>query len=145
MNRRDFLRLGVAAGAVVVAANAVPGFSWADVRQVRLGDCMAMTSGEMANNSKLVQDSWKYLKATVATIKDAKVNKMVTEMISDPVPTFLAPLTDGKKEQVWNELKAKNLIDGVALADFLQVTARPCRCHAVWKTLSAISGTMTTS
>lgn len=119
MDRRDFLRLGVTAGAVVVAANAFPNFSWADVRQVRLGDCLAMTPGEMAKNSKLVRDSWKYLQTTVATMQDAKVKKVVTEMLNNPAPTFLAPFTDGKKEQVYNELQAKKLIDGVAMADFL--------------------------
>ncbi len=119
MDRRNFLRLGVTAGAVIVAANVVPGFSWADVRQVKLDDCMAMSPEKMVGKSKLIKDSWQYLQTTVATIKDAKVRNVVTAMVSDPVPTFLAPLADGKKEKVWNELKTKSLIEGVALADFL--------------------------
>lgn len=119
MDRRDFLRLGVAAGAVVMAANVVPGFCWADVRQIKLDDCMAMTPAKMAETSKLVQNSWKYLETTAATIKDAKVRSAVTAMLKDPGPTFLAPLADGEKEKVWNELKAKKLIEGISLSDFL--------------------------
>ena len=123
MDRRDFLRWGVTAGAVVMAANAIPGFSWADVRRTTLEECMASTPANMAENSKLVRDSWKFLETTVATIKNTAVRDTVSAMLREPVPTFFAPLADGNKDQVWNELKAKKMLDTVALSDFLPPVA----------------------
>jgi hypothetical protein len=108
-----------------MATGVLPGFSWADVRKVGLEDCLAMSPAKMVESSKVVQDAWQYLQATVATIGDAKVRKVVAEMIADPVPTFYAPLGAGGKEGVWNELTAKKLIEGVALADFLPPVADP--------------------
>ena len=119
MDRRDFLRWGVTAGAVVMAANALPGFSWADVRPTTLEECMASTPAKMAKDSKLVGDSWKFIETTVATIKNGTIRDTVASMMREPVPVFFAPLADGNKEQVWSELKAKKLIDTVTLPDFL--------------------------
>lgn len=125
VDRREFLRQAVAAGAVVMAAGVLPGFAWADVRKVGLDDCLAMSPAKMVDSSKVIQDAWQYLQSTVATIGDVKVRKVVAEMIADPLPTFYAPLAGGGKEGVWNELTAKKLIEGVALADFLPPVADP--------------------
>jgi hypothetical protein len=123
VNRREFLRLGVATGAVVMAASVLPGFSWANVRTVGVEDCLAMSPAKMVDSSKVVQDALQYLQSTIETIGDAKVRKVVAEMIADPMPTFYAPLADGGKKGVWDELTAKNLIEGVDPTDFLPPVA----------------------
>ncbi len=125
LDRRDFLKLGATAGTVAMAANLLPGFSWADTQTVQMTNCLAMTPQTMATNSKLVQDSWQYLKKTVATINNEQVRRMVSEMLDDPAPTFTAPLADGEKEKVWHELSAKNMIDNVMLSDFLPPLTDP--------------------
>lgn len=123
VDRREFMRLGMAAGTVVMAAGVLPGFSWADVKTVGVDDCLAMSPAKMVDSSRVVQDAWQYLQATLATIGDAQVRKVVAGMIADPLPTFYARLADGGKEGVWNELTAEKLIEGIALADFLPPVA----------------------
>lgn len=60
VNRRAFLLLGLATGTVVMAANVLPGFSWANVRTVGVEDCLAMSPAKMVDSSKVVQDALQY-------------------------------------------------------------------------------------
>mgnify|MGYP005844974667 CR=1 FL=1 len=126
MDRRGFLRLGVTTGALALAASTMTKFSWADVRQVTLSECMAMSPEEMAKKSKRVMDSWDYLQKTAATVKDAQVQKVITDILANPAPSFVEPLVrDNAKQAVWDELKAGKLIDGVALEAFLPPVQDP--------------------
>lgn len=119
MDRRKFLRLGVATGAVIVADSALPRLSFAEVRSVTLTECMAMTPEQMARSSKLVTDSWDYLQKTVATIHNPQVRKTVFEILANPAPTFIEPLASGNKRAVYDELTTKGLLEKVAAEDFL--------------------------
>ena len=78
-NRRDFLKLGALAGTAAMAAASFPKFSWANVRQVNLEQCLNMGPVEMADSSKLVKDSWDYLRVTAATIDNPGIRKTVLE------------------------------------------------------------------
>lgn len=126
MDRRGFLRLGVTTGALALAASTMTQFSWADVRQVTLSECMGMSPEEMAKKSKRVMDSWDYLQKTTATVKDAQVQKVIADILANPAPSFVEPLVSGNaKQAVWDELNAGKLIDGVALEAFLPTVRDP--------------------
>lgn len=123
MDRREFLQLGMAAGAIAVAAGAMPKFVWADVKRTGLEECLGMSARQMAENSKVVMDSWDYLRMTAATIKNTELRQNVARILADPAPLFAGPLADSKvKQSVWKELQAEKLLSGVSFADFLPET-----------------------
>ena len=128
IERRCFLKLGLAAGAVGAAALAMPKFSLAAVKSIKFSDCQAMSPVKMAENSRLVMDSWKYLKATVETIKDPGIRKTVKEILANPAPTLAKDLMDGKnRKQVYGELKAKGYVEKIAYDQFLPAVSDPGR------------------
>lgn len=123
MDRREFLQLGAAAGAVAIAASAMPKFLWADVKKTGLDECVGMSVKQMAENSRLVMDSWDYLQMTAATIKNTQLRRQVAEILTNPAPLFAGPLADSRtRRSVWEELQAKKLLTGVSLDDFLPAT-----------------------
>ena len=124
--RRDFLKFGAMAGVAVAATAALPRFSWANVRQVDLDQCLAMGPTEMARSSKLVKDSWDYLRVTSSTIDNPGIRKIVLEILDNPAPTIMTDLMDpANKKAVYEELTAKGLIKDVSAADFLPKTTDP--------------------
>ena len=126
LNRRAFLRLGAAAGAAVAATAVLPKFSWANVRQIGLEQCLEMGPEEMARNSKLVMDSWDYLRVTAATIDNPGIRRTVLEILDNPSPTIMTGLMDpANKKAVYQELVAKGHLKDVSENDFLPPTADP--------------------
>ena len=126
LDRRNFLRLGAVAGAAVAAAAVFPKFSWADVRQVSLDQCLSMGPDEMARGSKLVMDSWDYLRVTASTIDNPGIRKTVLEILENPAPTFMGNLMDpGHNQSVYKELSSQGLLKDVAENDFLPLTENP--------------------
>lgn len=126
-NRRDFLKVGVAAGAVAGAAAAFPRFSLASVKTVTVDDCVAMSADEMARNSRLVNDSMKYLEDVVATIRDPELRGAVQGIFGNPAPTLMADLMDEKnRRSVFDELKAKGFLpEDATFENFLPPTENP--------------------
>ena len=57
VNRRDFLKLGLAAGAATALATGFPRFSLANVKTVTLSDCLDMTPEAIAEHSRMVMVS----------------------------------------------------------------------------------------
>lgn len=128
VDRRDFLRLGITAGTVAILASVMPRFSLADVREIKFPECMALTPEQMAGNSKLVMDSWDYLQATAASVSDARLRRIISDILNNPAPTFVQPLRNEKtKKQAWDELNAKGLLSGVTLEEFLPPVQDPAK------------------
>ncbi len=126
LNRREFLGLGMAAGAAAVAATAFPKFSLANVRTVTLADCLDMTPEEMAEGSRMVMDSWKYIQDVTKTIENNDIRETVQGILRHPAPTFTAELMDERnRKEVYMELSAKGLVTDTPFEDFLPLTENP--------------------
>lgn len=106
LDRRDFLKLGGLAAAGV-AALTLPRFSWAGVKAARLDDCVSMSAQDMAERSRLVVDSMRYIDDVVASIGNAEVRGIVAGIVKNPAPTIMESLMDEKNRwAVYEELKA---------------------------------------
>ena len=124
--RRDFLKLGLAAGAAMAVAAALPRFSLAAVAPKKMDEIMSMSPTQMAQASKLVTGSMKYLEDTVKTIKDAQVRQAVQEIMANPAPTLMGPLmNEADRKKVYDELSAKGLIKDVPFDKFLPAAKSP--------------------
>jgi hypothetical protein len=120
VDRRDFLKVGLAAGATLAVSTSFPRFSWADVRSVRFADCMEMDAVAIADSSQLVTDSYRYLITTALGLKDKEIREKVLAILRNPAPTFAGELQDANNRQlVYQELQAKGLIKDVPLDSFL--------------------------
>ena len=128
VSRREFLKLGMVATAGAAAVTAFPKFTMAQVNTVSLSDCLEMGPEEMAENSRLVMDSWKYILDTVATIQDPDIRSAVQGILRDPAPTLMADLMDSaNRKEVYHELLSKGLIKDISFDKFLPLTRNPYR------------------
>ena len=133
-NRRDFLKIGMAAGTAVSLAAAFPKFSMANVKTVTLKDVIGMTEQEMAENANMVTASYTYLKNVVASMDDMEMRGIVEGVMRNPAPTLMADLMDEKNRRaVYDELKTKNLIENdLAFEKFLPDTKNPFKSPSVF-------------
>ncbi len=128
LDRRTFLKLGVAAGATTAVTAAFPRFSMAKVKTVKITDCMDMGPEDMAKKSQMVMDSWAYIQDVVATIENNEIRATVEGILRQPAPTFMENLMDEQnRKEAYTELSAKGLISDVAFEDFLPPTQNPYR------------------
>ena len=128
VSRRDFLKLGMVATAGVAAASAFPKFTMAQVKTVSLPECLGMSPEEMAKNSRVVMDSWRYILDTVATIQDPDIRSAVQGILRNPAPTLMAELMDrANREEVYQELLSEGLIKDISFDKFLPQTSNPYR------------------
>jgi hypothetical protein len=128
LDRRGFLKLSALTGTAMVAAAALPKFSMASVRKVSLAECLAMTPQDMAKSSKLVMDSWDYIRVGVSTIRDKEIRDKVMGMIENPAPTFVKNMADeASKKAAYDKLTSAGLIKDVAFEAFLPPTNSPDR------------------
>ena len=127
LNRRDFLKFGLAAGAVATTTVALPKFSLANVSTVKLDECMAMSADQMAQKSRLVTDSMAYLKDATGSIRNPAIRETVQGILRDPAPTLMADLMDdNNRKAVFDELKAKGLLsEETTFETFLPPTQNP--------------------
>jgi len=113
VDRREFLKLSGVAAAATVAVLSMPRFSWSGVKAVSLEQCLGMSAQEMATQSKLVDESMKYIRKVAASIGDAKIKGIVTGILDNPAPTFTAALQDEQnRKAVHAELKAAGFVEG---------------------------------
>ncbi len=123
-DRRQFLELGAAFGAVLAAQAVFPVLAKAAPAQKTLSDCLAMTPVQMADASPKVQASWKYLREVAATIADPKVRSVVLAILDNPAPTLAARLADAKnRAAVCEELSAKGYLKDATPETFLPALA----------------------
>jgi hypothetical protein len=127
LDRRAFLRLGVAAGGVALARAALPGLAQAAAAgPVPLSAVTAMKPLEMADGSPLVSASWKYLREVAAGISDPKLRKIVDDVLDNPAPTLAGRLADDKnRAAVCDELAAKGWLKGQTPETLLPPVADP--------------------
>ena len=128
VKRREFLKMGLAAGAVGAAVMAFPRFSLAKVKTVKLTEVMELTPEQMAQKSSLVMESWKYLNQAADSIADADLKAKAKGILANPAPTFVEKIRDGKdKTAIYQELKAKGLLGDkpMDLAQFLPPVKNP--------------------
>jgi len=117
MERRDFLKMGIVAGAAV-AASAMPALAEASYTEFTIKDCMELTPKQMAENSGAVMESWKYIQKQAASIRNPKLRKAVQEIIENPAPRLLNAVA-GRKKEVYKEPKKKGWLEGVSYDAFL--------------------------
>lgn len=118
MERRDFLRFGLAAGAVV-AASTLPKKAHAAYTRICVDEVRAMTPQAMAEQSGLVMSGWDSLHASANKIRNPKIRATVLEIMANPAPTLMQRIGSSEKKEIWKELTAKSLLKDVALKDFL--------------------------
>jgi hypothetical protein len=126
LNRRDFFRIGMAAGAAFAVSSTIPIFSMAGVRKTTLNECMEMSPEQMARSSKMVMDSWQYILDTVKMIENHQIRSAVQGILDNPAPTLMIGLTDEKnKRQVYEKMKAKAFVPDVPFESFLPAAKNP--------------------
>ncbi len=124
MERRDFLRLGLAAGAVA-AVSAMPNKAQAAYTRITIDEVRAMDPKTMAENSGLVMSGWDSLHASANKIRNPKIRNTVLEIMTKPAPTLMKRIGSSEKKEIWKELTAKGLLKDIALNDFLPPSKSP--------------------
>ena len=110
-DRRQFLELGAAFGAVLAAQAVFPALAKAAPSQKTLADCQAMTPLQMADASPHVTASWTYLRDVAGTIRDPTVRSVVQDILDNPAPTLAARLADAQnRAAVCQELSAEGYV-----------------------------------
>lgn len=118
MERRDFLRMGLAAGVTAAAfmtpVKARAAYTTVTVEQIREMDPVAM-----AQASSPVMAGWENLQKTAAMIRNPQIRSTVQGIMKNPAPTLMKGIGSSEKKEIWGELKSKGLIKDISLNDFL--------------------------
>jgi hypothetical protein len=109
MERRDFLKLGILAGATV-SSSPLSAFASSSFTKFSLTDCKNLTNEELADKSGAVSDAWAYIQIQVAEIRNPEIKHKVTEIINNPAPKLLEAVS-GRKKEVYSELKQNGWIN----------------------------------
>jgi len=126
LDRRNFLKLGLAAGATATISMGFPKFSMANIKSTELSDCMEMNPEDIAKNSRMVMDSWKYIQDLTASIQDAKTREIVQGVLRHPAPTFMENLMDEKnKKETYKTLTHAGMTENLPFESFLPDTVNP--------------------
>jgi hypothetical protein len=125
MERRDFLKLGALTGAAGLVNTALPRVSFAMQKPAELDRVLNLSPVKMAEASKMVNESWQYLRRAAYLIKNPGVRRKVEGILENPAPTFAARLKDpDAKQTVYNNLIAQGyLSDQVSIEQFLPPSA----------------------
>ncbi|SHE95401.1 hypothetical protein SAMN02745206_01080 [Desulfacinum infernum DSM 9756] len=120
MERRKFLQLGLMAGGMAVLHAALPRVSSAQIRTVTLEECLNLSPLDMAQRSEMVLQSWNTLRQAVSEIRDASLRQAVFEILDNPAPTFIEPLSSEKdRKEVYRRLQAEGAVDEIPFDQFL--------------------------
>lgn len=117
MERRDFLKMGVLAGAAV-AASALPAAAAPLYTRFTVAECAQLTPEQMAEKSAAVMQSWKYIQQQAGRIANPQVRAKVVSIIENPAPKLMDAVGYRKKE-VYSELDKNGWVNGVAYENFL--------------------------
>ncbi|WP_415713814.1 metal-dependent phosphohydrolase [Maridesulfovibrio sp.] len=117
MERREFLKMGIIAGAAV-AASGMSVLAEASYTEFTLSECRKLTPQQMAENSGAVMESWKYIQAQAAGIKNPGLRKAVQDIIANPAPRLMNAVS-GRKKEVYKELEKNGWLKGVSYDTFL--------------------------
>lgn len=122
LDRRDFLRLGATAAATLAIASApklaysaTPGVS---PKMTTVDACLKMNPLEMAQKSEIVQESFKYIIATVNEIQDSALREAVLGIVNNPAPTVMSRYAgEGDVRSMLQRLADKGFIQNQVLLD----------------------------
>lgn len=117
MDRRNFLKMGVAAG-VLVAASSLPAMAEPSYTCFTLDECMNLTPLQMSENSGAVVQSWKYIQTQSKSILNPLIRNGVSEIISNPAPKLLNTVS-GRKKEMFKKLDNNGWVEGVSYESFL--------------------------
>ena len=117
VNRRDFLKLGAAAGVAAVTVLRTPAFASATCRS--LDECMEMDPVAMAEASGPVSAAWDSLRAHAGLIRNPAIRSAVVDILDNPAPTVTKGMGASEKKAIYKELTAQGLLTDVAEKDFL--------------------------
>lgn len=111
-SRRGFLKISALAAGAMLAGAAMPSFAkGAKLKKVKLADIPA-DNIEMAKNSELVQNAYKYLLSKIDSLHNAELRKRVRGIYENTTPTFLEKWNGGKDAAAaYKALQAQNLVD----------------------------------
>lgn len=128
IERRDFLKAGALLGAGFMTVGTLPATSRAvSYTPVKYSDVLDMDPVAMAEASGQVMDSWRYLKETVATIKNPMIREGVQSIMDNPAPTIMDNLGSEEKKEVYDELSAAGLLKDLGYEDFLPPVSDPSK------------------
>ncbi len=109
MDRRDFLKLGMAVGAAAAASTMLPKKALASYTTISLSDCMDMTPQDMAEASAPVNASRQSLNRAVKSISNPKIQSVVAEIIENPAPGVMSSMGKAERAEAAKELAAKGM------------------------------------
>lgn len=118
LNRRDFLKLGVAVGAAAMVST-LPTPAAAAPACRSLGECMEMDHVAMADASGPVSASWRSIRQAAAEIRNPEIRNKVKAILDNPAPTLTKGMGRSDKKGIYKDLSARGLVKGVAEKDFL--------------------------
>ncbi len=124
MERRDFLKIGVMAGAAV-ASSVLPAAASSYTR-FTIDECMSLAPEQMAEKSGAVMQSWKYIQVQSGNIVNPSIRKVVAEIIHNPAPMLLNAIK-GRKKEVYAELDKRGWVEGVTYDKFLPDNGSPVK------------------
>lgn len=87
-SRRDFLKMGIAAGAVLGAASLLPSKAQAAWTKVSLDECIAMSPEYMAESSGEVSAAWREMVQSAESIRNTGIRRAVVDILNNPAPTI---------------------------------------------------------
>lgn len=108
MERRDFLKMGVFAGAAV-AASSLPAFAAPTYSKFTLADCENIPPEELADKSGAVVEAWRFIQTQVNGIKNPEIRTKVTEIINNPSQRLLKNVS-GRENKIYAELKKNDWV-----------------------------------
>jgi len=118
LDRRDFLKLGVAFGAVA-AVGALPVRAQAAPTRAGLEEICAMTPVQMAEASGPVMDAWDSLQWDADEIRNPALRNKVQGVLDNPAPTFAAGIGQVERKALHKELAAKGLLEKTSVDELL--------------------------
>ncbi len=71
---------------------------------VSLEECIAMTPADMASKSAVVQNAYRYLVQTAGNIAEYGLRQRLTQVLENPVPSFLQMYNDTERTRLWQML-----------------------------------------
>ena len=111
MSRRNFLRgaAGVACSLALLRLDGLPP-ARAAARTRRVSEIPA-SAEEIAKDAPLIEENWQQLTAYKDSIENATLRTQVAGVLENPAPTFLTQYGTGDAARVYEELRARGLID----------------------------------
>lgn len=120
LDRRGFLKVGLAAGGALAAIGISPkdDLPYTTAAAATLDECLHMTPLMMAEKSHVVQQSWKTISGFVGQIRDERIREATRNILQNPAPTFMERYsTQDARSALRKELLQAGLLDEKAVPE----------------------------